>query len=234
MTKEFDIAIDEMYKTFSKYPLKSTIDGCPCCVSDSDKATLHSKELRKLEDDDISYYAFKAMTTFGDLEDFKHLLPRIFELSAKHQLGVNTFVIIGKLEYGNWENWDKEEKETIYNFLNSWWKYEINNNDYFDSEVLIEINKIIKNLPRLLVNWNLSIETQGFRNFVELIEYDYHDLMNKNKTYNEFNKEEVEIFKSWIQSNSDKLEKGFFYYEENDREFAERISNTLYMYERIE
>jgi len=54
MTNELEIATENLYKTFSKYPFKSTIEGCPCCVSDSDKSTLHSKQLRELEDDDLS------------------------------------------------------------------------------------------------------------------------------------------------------------------------------------
>lgn len=234
MEKELNIAIEELYSKFSKYPFKSAIEGCPCCVSASDKATLHSKQLRELEDEDISRYAFKAMTTWGNLDNFKHYLPRILELTAKRKLVVDTFVVLGKLEYGKWKNWDLTEQDSINKFLITWWKYDINNNRFFDSELLIEINKLIKNLPRLLINWNLDIGKQGFRNFVELIEYHYHDLTHKNRTFEEFTEEEVHIFKSWIKSNSSKLEEGFFIYEKDDKEFSERISNTLNMFERID
>jgi len=234
MTNEFEIAIEKLYKTFSKYPFKSKIEGCPCCVSDSDKATLHSKKLRELEDEDLSYYAFKAMTTFGDLEDFIHYLPRIFELTAKRKLMVDTFVILGKLECGNWDTWDEEEKEIINDFLTDWWKYDINNNKYFDSEILIELNKLRNDLSSMLNEWNLDYDTQGFRNYVELIEYNYHDIKSKNRTFEEFDKKEVEIFTSWIESNSFRLEEGFFKFENVDKEFSDQISNTLYMFERIE
>ena len=60
---------------------KPTIEGCPCCVSGSDEDNIHSKQLRQLNGDDLSRYAFKAMTTWGDIEDFKYYLPGIF--SAK-------------------------------------------------------------------------------------------------------------------------------------------------------
>lgn len=72
-------------------------------VSESDKAALHSKKLRELENKEICGYAFSAITTWGDLNDFKHYLPRIFELAAANKLMVNTFVILDKL----------------YNFLNN-------------------------------------------------------------------------------------------------------------------
>ena len=234
MINEFELVIEELYKTFSKYPFKSKIEGCPCCVKDSDKSTLHSKKLRELETEDLSYYAFKAMTTFGDLEDFKHYLPRIFELSAKRKLMVDTFVILGKLEYGNWLTWDKGEKSIINKFIQSWWKYDINNNECFDSEILIELNKVIKDLQEMLDCWSLDLETQGFKNYVDLIEFFYHDLKNKNREFKGFNKEEVKIFTSWIETNSNKLEEGFFRFENEDKEFSERVSDILYMFERIE
>jgi len=44
MTEELKIATEELYKTFEKYFFKPTIEGCPCCVSESDKSTLHSKQ----------------------------------------------------------------------------------------------------------------------------------------------------------------------------------------------
>ncbi len=231
MISEFEIAIEELYKTFSKYPFKSKIEGCPCCVSNSDKATLHSKKLRELESDDLSYYAFKAMTTFGDLEDFKYYLPRIFELSAKRKLIVDTFVILGKLEYGKWTTWNVDEKETINNFLKSWWKYDINNNEYFDSEILIELNKLRNDLSSMLNEWNLEHNTLGFKNYVDLIEDHYPDIKSKNRTFKSFDEKEVKLFISWIESNSYRLEEGFFKFENTDKEFSDQISRTLYMYE---
>jgi len=158
MTEELKIATEELYKTFKKYTFKLT-EGSPLTVSESDKLTLHSKQLRELEDEDISRYAFKAMTTWGDDNDFKHYLPRIFELAATRKLIVDTFVVLGKLEYGNWTEWESQEISTINKFLHSWWKYDINTNEYFDSEILIEINKLIKDLPSMLADWDVGVET---------------------------------------------------------------------------
>ena len=234
MTNEFEIAIEELYKAFSKYPFKFKIEGCPCCVSDTDKATLHSKKLRELEDEDLSYYAFKAMTTFGNVEDFKYYLPRIFELTAMRKLVVDSFVILGKLEYGKWNTWHEEEKKAVNNFLKAWWEYDINNNKYFDAEILIELNKLRKDLSSMLNEWILDDDTQGFKNYVELIEENYHDLKNKNRNFKALNEKEVDIFIEWIESNSYRLEEGFFKFEQTDKEFSHQISRTLYLFERIE
>jgi len=115
-----------------------------------------------------------------------------------------------------------------------WWKYDINHNEYFDSEIIIELNKFIKNLPKMLDDWNLDLETQGFKNYVDLIDSYYHDLKNKNREFKKFKKEEVKVFTFWIEANSYKLEEGFFRFENIDKEFSERISDILYMFERIE
>jgi hypothetical protein len=94
-------SIENLYSVFSKYEIRSFIEGCPCCVSDRDKEKIHSKELRELEEEDLSRYAFKAMTTWGNVDDFKHFLPRILELCIDHDLGIHPFGIFGKLKYGN-------------------------------------------------------------------------------------------------------------------------------------
>ncbi|MEL6863763.1 MAG: hypothetical protein AAFP19_05055 [Bacteroidota bacterium] len=233
MSKELEQATAELYQTFSQYPSRPKIEGCPCCVSDADKATLHSKPLQALEDSDLSYYAFKAMTTFGDLDDFKHYLPRIFELLAKRQLSVDVFVILGKLEYGHWDTWEEAEKSSIHQFLKAWWKYDVNHFEYFDTEILIEIYKISKDLGAMLNDWNLADDTQGFKNYVQLIEYHYHDLKNKNSTFRSFPPKEVALFLSWIKANAYRLEEAFFKYADRDQAFSEKISSTLYLFERI-
>lgn len=234
MTKEFQTATEKLYSTFSKYQLNSTIEGCPCCVSDTDKSTLHSKPLRKLEDEDLSRYAFKAMTTWGDVNDYKHYLPRIFELTATRKLIVDTFVTLGKLDYGNWKEWDNNEQESINEFLKAWWKYDINTATYFDTEIFIELNKLIGDIPSMLKDWNLNVDSQGFRNYVDLIEDYYYELKGKNKTFKKLSDQELTAFINWIEINSSKLEAGFFEYAETDKAFSDRISYVQYMFEKIE
>jgi hypothetical protein len=172
------------------------------------------------------------MTTWGDLNDYKHYLPRIFELTANRKLIVDTFVTLGKLEYANWKEWDKQEQESIIEFITAWWKFDINNATYFDTEVLIELHKYLNDLNAMLISWNVDIESQGFRNYVELVEYYYHEIAGKNSTFKILTKEELEIFKNWITSNVDKLESGFFKFEKEDKEFSESISNALYIIEK--
>ncbi len=106
--EELEYAIANLYIIFSEYPLPQHIEGCPCCVNESDNLLIHSKLLKNLTASDLDRFIFHTMTTWGTVEDFKHFLPRIFELFA---LESNKFLwsnlIIEKLDYADWYNWSE-------------------------------------------------------------------------------------------------------------------------------
>ena len=232
MTDKLTIAIEELYATFAVYPLKSTMDGCPCCVSNADKEIIHSKQLRALDGDDLSRYAFKAMTTWGDTDDFKHYLPRILELLATTDFIVDTFVVLGKLTYGNWRSWLANEQTAIETFVYAWWGHLIRSKTYFDREAFIEINKLTNNIDKLLQLWAISFDDSSFANYVELVHDYYYDLTGKRKDFRELNETDINKLLNWISMNAATLEPGFFYFENSDKALAEKVSTTLYIFER--
>jgi len=232
MTEYLEIAIEELYTTFSAYPFRSTMEGCPCCVSQGDKEKLHSKKLRELEGKDLSKYARKALTTWGDLNDFKHYLPRIFELLSTTYFAVDAFVIFGKLEYGAWKTWATTEQLTIRNFLLVWWDDTIKNKSYFDSDAFVEIYKLLGNIDELLKRWPVDFSDNSFRNFVEFVYDNYYDLTNKQANFRAFDYFSIEKILKWISDKTDALEKGFFHFEQSDRGFSEKISTVLFMVEK--
>jgi hypothetical protein len=232
MTDELRKATEGLYETFSIYPFKSTMDGCPCCVSNSDKEKIHSKQLRELDGDDLSRYAFKAMTTWGNTEDFKHYLPRIFELIATTDFIVDTFVVLGKLEYGKWRTWETNEQNAIEAFLFAWWIDQTRNKPYFDKEPFFEIVRLTDDIDRLLELWKISFEDQSFIKYVDLVYNYYNDLINKKGDFKKLTEASRSTFVNWIRTNSEKLENGFFYYESRDKELAGKISTTVYIFER--
>ena len=116
------IDLSELYKRFEKYPLKPKIEGCPCCGLDNDEIGLHTSTLESLSWDELDTFIFKAMTTYGDVDDFKHFLPRIFELfvtsfeDAPYDVGV----VFSKLEYGKWSEWPEYEKAEVKRTIDCW------------------------------------------------------------------------------------------------------------------
>ncbi len=122
-----ETAIDALYAVFSAYPLRPVIEGCPHCVSRQDSDHLHVRSLRELTPDDVRYYAFKAMTTFGDEADFKHFLPRLLELLARElqgseALGLNEELIGGKIALAEYSTWPDSERAAVADFFMAAWR----------------------------------------------------------------------------------------------------------------
>jgi hypothetical protein len=231
MTTELKIAIENLYLTFSIYPFQSTMNGCPCCVSDIDKKNIHVKQLRDLNEEDLSKYAFKAMTTWGDLADFKHFLPRIFELLTTTNFPVDNQIVLGKLEYGNWHEWPEAEIASIRQFLLAWWSDFTKHNKTFDLGLFTEIYSYTNNIDTLLTDWKISLSDNSFPLFVDLIYHYYNDLVNNQREFKAFDEIAIEKLQEWIKKNAFILETGFFHFTELDKEFATEISAANYIYE---
>ena len=114
-------AIDELYHTFSGYPVRS-VDGCAHCVEDADHAPLHAHPLRQLTANDLRRYAGKARTTWGDSRDFRHFLPRLCELLAVEDGLAEPEIALGKLDYAGWRTWPGQEQRGIEAYLHALWR----------------------------------------------------------------------------------------------------------------
>jgi len=117
-------SIEGLYDLFAnRYELPSHVVGCPCCVSDADQERIHVAPLGDLTAEDLDRYAFKAMTTWGTVNDFKHMLPRILELQAcdPDWLG-DVQAALGKLAYGGWLSWPADEQAALRAYLHGCWE----------------------------------------------------------------------------------------------------------------
>ncbi|MEO4005260.1 hypothetical protein [Flavobacterium sp. CAU 1735] len=231
MADKLKTAIERLYATFSCYPANGTMEGCPCCVSATDKEKIHTKPLRQLDGEDLSRYAFKAITTWGNTDDFKHYLPRIFELLSTTDFIVDTFVVLGKLNYANWKTWPAEEQKAINDFLMAWWIDSIKHQNYFNNDLFIEIYKLFEVINPLLDNWRITFDNNSFKNLIDLLDSYYYDLIKISRKSEGLDQASIDILQMWLINKKELLEQGFFYYETIDNEFAERISNALYIIE---
>ncbi len=207
------------------------MEGCPCCVSATDKEKIHTKPLRQLDGEDLSRYAFKALTTWGNTDDFKHYLPRIFELLSTTDFIVDTFVVLGKLNYAKWKTWPAEEQKAINAFLMAWWIDSIKHQNYFNNDLFIEIYKLFEVINPLLDNWRITFDNNSFKNLIDLLDSYYYDLIKISRKSEGLDQAAIATLQMWLINKQELLEQGFFYYETIDKEFAERISNALYIIE---
>lgn len=136
LNKELHESIEQLYKSFVKYPINPSMDGSPYFQEEIAQwnKLVAVKPLRKLSVDDFQPYYFKAMTTWGELNDFKHFLPRIFELLAELPIDFDEWVTLSKLNYGNYKSWPDDEKAVVHRFLLLFWqKLLIEDSDILDA-----------------------------------------------------------------------------------------------------
>jgi hypothetical protein len=105
-------AIETLYATFARYPLAPMIAGCDCCIFPEDHSGLAADPLRMLNNAALDKFAFKAMTTWGDTDDFKHFLPRLLELETIDGLDTIT-PVSNKIVYADWPQWPAEERDAV-------------------------------------------------------------------------------------------------------------------------
>jgi hypothetical protein len=125
--KERDVSpqsatIENLYTVFSKYQKPKSLNAAPTRDAKAIYADLTSSRLRELKAENLERYAPFAMTTVGTLEDYKHFLPRILELSVSdelHTYGLEADTIAGKLLYGEFFEWPDEEKDAVRAFVTS-------------------------------------------------------------------------------------------------------------------
>ncbi|MCG2614729.1 hypothetical protein LZZ85_10575 [Terrimonas sp. NA20] len=231
MTEDLKISIETLYRTFSVYPFRNEMEVCQCCFSEADKEKLYSKHLKDLETDDLSGFAFKAMTTWGGVDDFKHFLPRIFELLAADDFTGDAFVVLEKLEYGKWKEWPEIEKDAIIGFLWVWWEDMVRSKPYFDKEAFTGIYKLTDDIDRLLDIWTIDLNDHSFSNFVDFVYSYFSDLKGKRAEFKDLDNAEIDKIINWTKANSGYFETGFFYFLDKDNELAEKASIAQFIFE---
>lgn len=208
---------------------------CDCgCIDEDDVKILASKKLRELEEDDFSSYHGSALYTWGDIEHYKHFLPRIFEVH-NHKNGrglIGLYEITTKLEYAKWNSWDKKEIEAIKEFILADWSCFIENENSEIGTDDLEYYSFFYELSDLLNLWELSKNENRLKNFVTFFYYNGTELMHKglklkDKVY------ETEI-RNFINESGllENLEKEFFVADEVDKEYAEKVSIVMQMIEQ--
>lgn len=226
--------IENLYSVFEKYTTNG-INHCDCgCIDEQEVKKLYSKQLRELIEDDLVYYHGSALYTWGEIEHYKHFLPRICELITKNRQ--YSFVDIGeiysKLEHSEWQNWNETEINAIKEYVIFDWIELVNNSK---SEINIHILENYANyieVAELTKNWNLINSQNGLRNFVYFFYVNGTEIMNRGIKINE--KKYSNEFVSLLNNEEliIKLENEFFEKENTELEYAEKISIVLQMIEQ--
>lgn len=189
---------------------------------------LFSKPLKELDNEELNRFTGKAISTWGKVDDFKHFLPRIFELTALYKTPYEIWIAFEKLDLAEWKTWNKAEQDSINEYLIALFENILNDEseeaqynfiDYYtainhfciDSDSLVSIwdstktKAAVIHLSRLIVEQHYAIFDKGV-------------LQGFNKSHNN-----VSQLKKWLLNPKtiEMLEKAYFQYQ------TEKISENI-------
>jgi len=158
LSDELGAATEALYSTFAPYPLHEVIEGCPCCIADTDQARIRSKPLRELTAEDLSVFASHVPHLWGEADDLKHFLPRILELLPEWMhMWPDPEVVGASLRRSEFQNWPEAERKVVQDYLFVWWKSFIASESVFDINTAIcAVGQVIDDLSPFLAIWNPS------------------------------------------------------------------------------
>ena len=230
MTEKLQAIIEQLYVVFSKYPGRSDMPGSPL-YDDLPKwnAALFSKPLRRLSDADLSRFAGKMITTWGEEEDLKHFLPRMLELTANLQTPYEVWILFERLQMANYTNWPREEYDILQEYMISLW------DDFLTDESEKAQWEFMSYFPPLahfyadfndIINvWDNNHSRGALQHLVNFVFDENYNLFTKGFIEGFHKKKEhVPELKSWLLSDKviNRLEQSYFSPE--NEAFAERIS----------
>ncbi|MEZ0075372.1 hypothetical protein [Planotetraspora sp. GP83] len=120
-------ALDGLYVAFSRYTLPAKTQVCDHCVSPEDVQAARSAPLRMLTASALDAYAWNAVSTWGDMEEFKHYLPRLLELLILEELDGTLFAdSLMRWVTVSWRSWRQAEQDAIVAIVGAWWRHTLN------------------------------------------------------------------------------------------------------------
>lgn len=114
--------IEGLYRAFGRYPTPQRLECCDHCRDERDYQGLLTTPLRQLDADDLDLFVATALSTCGDLDDFKHYLPRILELMVESSFTNAPEALLDKLTGAGWRTWPAAESEAVRAFLAAYWR----------------------------------------------------------------------------------------------------------------
>jgi hypothetical protein len=103
--------LPRLYTLFASYPFRPGFEQrcSPVTPPDSAEIIALAKPIRRISSAELSRYAFKALTTWGDETDLRHFLPRLCELLCNNAYPWDPELLLDKLLYANATSWPDNE-----------------------------------------------------------------------------------------------------------------------------
>jgi hypothetical protein len=205
---------------------------CEHCATDAEIQRLCCVSLPDLTDDDLYNFTWHAPDTIGEVIDFKHFLPRIFEVMLFQNGSIDVEIITGKLPRADWRKWPQAEQEAIAAFFDDWWRSLLS---VFPApqeaeSCLCAIAQAVDDLSPFLEYWRGCRGSEALQHVAALLNWNYGGLMKGEALFSPWWKErqfQMGQVRDWLLSKQTgrALEAGFFQY--SDQPFAKQLSDAV-------
>jgi len=231
-------AIRRLYEVFASYPARPDMPRCEHCLPTEEVERLCSAPLTDLSDNNLHYYVWHAMLTVGDSIDFRHFLPRIFEVMLCADGSIDAVTVVGKLLYADWRRWPGREQQAIGAFFDYWWEDLLSRYpaSHTADSFLCAIAVAVDDIQHLLDSWHGNWQPPALRHLAETLNWCGPDLVAGGELSNPWWPQPpvaANAFRDWLLSGptKKKLESAFFRYAEEP--FAKEISDAAQWYDWI-
>ncbi|MEV1199493.1 hypothetical protein [Microbispora rosea] len=202
--------------------LSAKTNECDHCVSAERVRAARAAPLRMLTAAALSPYAWNGLYTWGDVEEFKHYLPRLLELLILEELdGLHAPSLMLRLGV-RWQTWSKIEQEAVIGTVGAWWRQTLSSYPRdVDGMDLIEIiaDDLKLDLAPYLAEWESNTTEAAARHMAWLM----HDFTVAVAHGAEW----YALLDRWIRGTAPAviLERGFF--SASSPEVAQELSDAL-------
>jgi len=171
--------IAKAYRIFARYPFPVTMEGAPKHNMPEVLMKLRAAPLKALSAENLGPFAGSAIYTIGEIDDYKHFLPRILELGrGEHpHVGLSPEAIAGKVVYAGWTQWPEVEQAVIRDVLASAWRVlRASDPNFFDASRLLCANAILGvDLDSLLSDWLPLREAHAVVQTAKVVQWIMHE-----------------------------------------------------------
>jgi len=230
MTTRLKNSIEELYAIFSRYGGNPNMEGSPNYDNvEKWNKDLFSTPLRELGEQDLVRFTGKAITTWGSPEDYKHFLPRIFELIAELRAPYEIWIAFDKLNLADWHQWPEMEQRIIHRYMMALWESILNDDgdkaEWEFDEYFSSLAHFYPNFTVLLQTWHKEQSKAAIKHLAEFLIKHQIKLFERTKIpgFHDQTENAVE-FISWVLSDQTlkKLQQKYFEFEMEV--FADKIS----------
>jgi hypothetical protein len=191
---DLSAAIERLYMVFEPYQLSRSKSFCMHCVTKEEDWALRSKPLRDLHASDVSRYWWKAISTWGTVDQFKHFLPRLLEILVSEKVRDNPEILLKKLKYGGLTEWPEVERQAVNSFCNAFWQCALGQHplhELFPSFPSIDlclcsIAQIVDDLSSLLDLWEHDVRPAAKLHMIDFADENVPDIREVGTLSNTF------------------------------------------------